>query len=144
MEKYPTFKFKVLNTSRVMITPGKLQYVHLSQSLAIKVSLPYNAQYHGPIQNGGTNVTMGIKYFWKESIEVLAAYIIYGVRENKHLSTEQRFSCYYHNHIILYSLMFLPVVVFFAVLSLSSLSLLPTLLSVVVISHLVIFVHIQA
>ena len=31
MAKYPNFKFEVINTSRVMITQGKLQYVHLSQ-----------------------------------------------------------------------------------------------------------------
>ena len=31
MAKYPNFKFEVLNTSRVMTTQGKPQYVHLSQ-----------------------------------------------------------------------------------------------------------------
>ena len=43
MAKYPNFKFEVLNTSRVMITQGKLQYVHLSQFPGHKSSLPYNA-----------------------------------------------------------------------------------------------------
>ena len=65
MAKYPTFKFEVLKASRVMISPGKLQYVHLSQSLAIKVSLPYNAQYHGPIQMAAQMLPWGLNTFGK-------------------------------------------------------------------------------
>ena len=60
MAKYPNFKFKVLNASRVMITQGKLQYVHLSQFSAIQM-----LNIMSPFKMAVQMLPWGL---WKESI----------------------------------------------------------------------------
>ena len=66
--KCPNFKFEVLNAFRVMITQGRLLQGLLYQFPGSKDK--YNIQClaswpHSKWRNGGTHVTMMIKYFWK-------------------------------------------------------------------------------
>ena len=54
-----------------MITQERHQCVCLHQFLGHKVDFAiYNARYQGPIQNGGWNVTITIKWFWLMSIAI--------------------------------------------------------------------------